>query len=165
MIKRLFLLACILICSQVVHASYFCPRGEALISSKATIDEVKTNCGTPDTEKTTKVKPQGPQELKYYVPQSTDITSMEIDVVILDDQVINIAVNGAGVSDTEICGQSIQTGYTKKQITDACGESKFVTDYPPSDPTKKEKTVTELTYKTSPPVTFVFEDGILTERR
>jgi hypothetical protein len=148
----------------------FCPSGFNEMNIGDSIEQVVKSCGTPDNQKTTKTVPGQPQEWNYYVKADpTQPGTFKMSIAFNSDQkVINISVNGTSVVTTPICGgASVQYGSTTDEVKSACGKPAFVNESQqqtgPSAPTPTE--MTELLYNTTPPVTLLFVNGKLKERR
>jgi len=160
--------------SQTTFAM-FCPSSFVTINIGDTVDQVRQAC-KPDTESTKKIDPPDtlPHTWTYYVtqPGSLSASSMRLDVVFnAQHKVINISSNGAGIANTNLCGnqsQPIQTGYTMEQIKAVCGSPMFIDNGNPgsvsSDPNAKKIEITEFKYNSTPPTTLTFEDGKLKSR-
>jgi hypothetical protein len=150
--------------------AWFCPTNFNQIQMDDTIATVQQQCGKPDEEKTIKEKPvdTGPQEWGYYVQQSPrNPTSMKLTVVFTEGKAINISVNGAGISTTNLCSHPIKTTDSMETVKNACGAPMFINKGQESLD-KKEPAANEITeYKynsANPPTTLIFENGKLKSR-
>ncbi len=148
-------------------ADMFCPNGFSSINMGDSLDAVVKACGEPDSKKTTKKLPFQAQEWVYYVASYPGMTGTLKTTVAFDDsgKVINISVNGAGVSETQICkNKTIQFGNTPEEIEAVCGKPTYI-NKTTGEGAAKPTEITELQYNASPTVTLVFQNGILTERK
>lgn len=153
---------------------FLCPNNFNQINFGDTITQVQSQCGTPTKQETKEVASEAPvpQEWSYYIPRTyvlsaTNQPQMTLKTqIVFDDtgKAINISVNGLSVPSTTVCGNTIQVGSSQDAIKAACGDPGFVNKQQPTSSsgaqTQKIK-ITELTYATIPPVTLVFENGIL----
>lgn len=152
-----------------------CPGNFNVIDFGATMEQISQACGSPDSKETKEVKPEGPQEWNYFIPQtvaSKSRTQMQGTLktqITLDKtgKVINLSVNGIGVGSSTICGTAIQLGDDKQKIKAACGEPAYINKTNPADETGPSSAATKVTtfiYNTTPPVKLIFENGVLTKR-
>lgn len=166
-----------LLVTPTLSFAFFCPSNFNQIDYGNSPEQVVQQCGKPDKESFREVKPEGPQEWSYYVPQAVATQNSGTTQGTLKTQVtfdengkaINISVNGIGVGSSTICGNTIQLGDTRDSIKAVCGNPSFISKAEPStnggvDPLQITK-ITEFTYNSNPPVTLVFENGILKEKR
>jgi hypothetical protein len=157
-----------------------CPGNFNQINVGDTIDAVKAACGKPVGEKSTDSTAQGPQEWNYYVSVNPAFTqnvsqnttaSLKTTVAFDKGKVTNMSVNGVGVSNTAVCGGTIQVGDTEDTVKAACGKPAFINRGTGSqegteDPNAAKTKTTELTYMSAGnTITFVFENGLFTERK
>jgi len=149
----------------------FCPNNFNQINLGDDIAKVKDLCGKPDNEKKYKTDSNVPQEWNYYVKMKpTDTGTIKMTIALTDDKVVNMNVNGVGLTATKICGNPIQIGNDSKTIIDACGKPVFITKANPDSPQASaasipSKEIIEDTYNTTPPSTLVFENGKLAQRK
>lgn len=174
--KRLFLFSLFLIAPAMSFA-FFCPTNFSQIDFGMTIDQITQVCGKPDTQKeSTKPNENVPQEWTYYVPQTVTMTNnapsngtLKASVAFdSSGKAINISVNGIGVGSTTICGNTISLGDSRDSVKGSCGEPAFnnssnnALNFNGPPPTK----VVEFNYSSAnPPVTLVFENGVLTSKK
>jgi hypothetical protein len=160
-----------------ISAALFCPTNFKQIYVGDSMDTVQQQCGKPDAETTKKEAKNTPQEWSYFIPQTVSMnmdntsqaqgtlkTTIAFDA---NGKIINISVNGIGVGATQICGTSLQLGDTKDRVKAVCGDPSY-TNKQQNDSNggkKEEDTITEFNYHTTPPVTLIFVNGSLTERR
>lgn len=170
--KRTLLLALSLFIIPTMSFAFFCPTNFKLIDFGDTIDQVTQQCGKPNTQtETNQSADNAPQEWQYYVPQTvamSDTTQVQgtLKTSFSFDQngkVINISVNGIGVGSTTICGNNIQLGDTKDTVKAACGQASFINKSNNGSGLTPEGVikVTTFNYQTTPPMTLIFENGIL----
>ena len=93
--------------------------------------------------------------------QGTLKTSFTFDA---NGKAVNISVNGIGVGATTICGNNLQLGDTRDTVKAACGTPTLINKQTAS-PEKPSIKVVEFTYKSTPPVTLIFENGKLKEKK
>jgi hypothetical protein len=159
--------------------AFFCPTNFNQIDFGMTVDQVVMACGNPDSQKDY-VKPNDdiPQEWTYFVPQTVNMGGSGQNAqgtlktsVSFDDKgkAVNISVNGIGVGASSICGgANIQLGADKDTIRHACGDPAYINKQTPAaNPGMVENwKITEFTYSSAtPPVTLVFENGRLADKR
>jgi len=153
----------------------FCPTNFNSIDVGDTIDRAQQACGKPDGQRTYNAEENTPQEWSYFlsqaVPASIGMTSqgtLKTSVAFDEKGVVNISVNGIGVSTTAICGSTVQLGDSKEKVKAACGDPSFINKSnvsPSSTPPKPPSKITEFFYSTTPPTILVFVDGKFTERK
>jgi len=172
-------LSFILLTLPSIALAFFCPTNFNQIDFGMTTDQVTQSCGKPDSLKeSVKQNENVPQEWDYYIPQTVDMggTSQTAQgtlktSVTFDDKgkAINISVNGIGVGATSICGgTNVQLGADKDTIKNACGNPSFINKQTPAtNPSlPKDTKVIEFSYTSAtPPVTLVFENGMLTDKK
>lgn len=148
-------------------ADMFCPNNFNSISIGDSLDSVLAACGQPDKQTTKKDKPTQPQEWVYFIAATPDMPGALRTTIAFDanGKVVNISVNGAGVTQTQICGQTIQFGDKQEDIQNACGKPAYVNQATNESEKLKEVEITELKYNSVPPVTLTFMDGKLQERK
>lgn len=149
-------------------ADMFCPKGFNFINIGDSLETVIKACGKPDMKKTYKKQPFQAQEWVYYIASYPGMPGTLKTTVAFDDsgKVINLSVNGAGLSETQICNnQTIQFGNTTAQVEAACGKPAYITQTSAANGAPKPIEVTELQYNASPTVTLIFENGKMTERK
>jgi hypothetical protein len=148
-------------------ADMFCPNNFNSINIGDSLETVLAACGKPDNKTTTKAKPTQPQEWVYFIAASPGMPGTLRTTIAFDanGQVVNMSVNGAGVTQTQICGnQTIRFGDSQDTIQKACGKPEYVNQTSGSKDAKEIET-TELQYNSTPPVTLTFKDGKLQERK
>lgn len=160
-----------------VSSAFFCPTNFNQIYYGQTPDQVMQQCGKPDVQQNSVEKPEGPQQWEYLIPQTVTNRALQsvqgtVKTEIIFDangQAVNISVNGIGVGATTICGTQIQLGDTREAVKKACGQPSFVNKQngnsaalgsPP--PAKK---ITLFIYKTNPPLTLKFVNGVLESKQ
>lgn len=158
--------------------AFFCPTNFQQINLGDTMVKVLELCGKPETQISKPKEEPVPQEWIYYLPQTvsnsmnntvqgTLKTTVSFDAA---GNAINLSVNGIGVGGTDICGTNIQLGSNIKEVEKACGKPLMINKASPPDipegllaPTKNE--ITEFIYRTNPPISLIFENAVLVERR
>lgn len=154
-------------------ADMFCPKNFNSINIGDSLDTVIKACGKPDAKKTSKKQPFQAQEWVYYIASYPGMQGTLKTTVAFDNsgKVVNISVNGAGLSETQICNvqgnnPTIQFGDTTDKIEAACGKPAYINQTSAANGAPKPTEITELQYNASPTtVTLVFENGKLTERK
>jgi len=145
----------------------FCPGNFNTINVGDTIDQVTANCGQPAAQHTHTESPNLPQEWTYYVKMSpTDQATIKMTVAFNQGLVTNMNVNGIGLSNTSVCGATVQIGDTTKTVESVCGKAAFIQqgNAPQSQPGAETK-ITEMTYTTQTgDTTLVFKNGLLQEQ-
>jgi hypothetical protein len=162
----------ILLLIPTLTQAFFCPSNFSQINMGDSLDKILQQCGKPATQVDSSKEVATAQEWDYYIPQSvqdnsggqvtgTLKTSFTFDA---NGKAINISVNGIGVGSTTVCGNNVQLGDSPETVKKACGEASFINKQQSSaglgGGTPHIK-VTELTYDSNPPVTLVFEGGVL----
>ena len=167
--------------------AFFCPSNFNQIQMGYTIAQVTANCGKPDFQKeASKSDDNVPQQWSYFVPQTNIIgprtatpQGSQQAVMSFDENgnLVNVMINNVSVGSTNVCGQSIQVGDQRDKIKTACGTPTFISKQ--TEPTDGSGTssgsgsassapevkVTQFTYNSKPPVTLIFENGILTQKK
>lgn len=174
--RLISVVAIILISFSFSAYAWMCPANFNQVGIGDTIEQVKQQCGTPVSEKTSMREPSGPQEWKYFImvnqPYQLTYTparnappraSIRMTVTFVQERAINIMVEEQSLTSTSVCGPTINTGDSQKSVERSCGKPTFIQKQ--IDPNAKPLPVTELIYNTSPPNTFIFENGRLTDRR
>ncbi len=155
----------------------FCPNGFNQINFGDTIDQVKLQCGSPSSQKTYKSEDSGPQEWTYYVNPTenasvygqpwmygaTPQTAVKMTIAFNENKVLNITANGMSLPSTQICGSMISVNDTPAQIKAACGKPTMVNK--PQQSAANAIEMTEFKYDSAPPITLIFENGKLKERK
>lgn len=155
--------------------AFFCPTNFNQINIGDTLEEVIKQCGKPNKQKeVTTPNENVVQEWGYYnnapvspEPTNPPVATLKTNITFdKDGKAISISVNGIGVGATSICGPLIQIGNTRDQVEAACGKPVFLNKQnTPGDTTPKEIKTTQVLYETDPPLTLIFEDGKLKERK
>jgi hypothetical protein len=155
--------------------AFFCPTNFNLIEMGNTKQQIDSICGKPKQVREKEKIPEvaTPQEWSYFVqkhivletshPGSTKVT-MAFDE---KGKLMNMTVNGINRSATNFCGGSIlYIGDSRDTVKKACGNPVYV-NKPPSATQNQPKPikVTEYQYDTTPPVTLIFENDVLVEKR
>jgi hypothetical protein len=156
--------------------AWLCPGNFSQVSIGDTIETVKQTCGAPLTQNTYNEEPNVPQEWKYFimVNQPYQMTyspsnnpppraSIRMSVTFVNDKAINITVEDQSITSSSICGPTINTGDSQKSIERSCGKPTFIQKQTSNN--SKPVLVTEFIYSNPPPNTFIFKNGILTDRR
>lgn len=167
--SRIALIAMTFLYSAHCYA-IFCPTNFNEISVGDTTQQVETKCGKPTSIKTTKSQADVPQEWTYYLPMDPSLPgTMKVTFAFIHGQANLITSNGIGVGSTTICNNiNLQIGSTIKEVKEACGtpamitQSNLSTDQAQGTPSTE---MAEWKYDATPPVTLVFEDGKLKERK
>jgi hypothetical protein len=148
----------LLLLTPTLSFAFFCPNNFNQIQAGNTPDQVTSICGKPDKAVTQVQTNPVPQEWTYIIQQtlppgnslsSTPAGTMKVNVTFdAGGKVINISVNGVGVSTSTICGNtSINMGDTMDSVVNACGKPSFINKQDASlasgSPAKK---VTTFTY-------------------
>lgn len=169
--------------------AFFCPTNFNSVLPGDSLSAVQQACGAPTSQRTYAAQENTAQEWSYFIPgKGQDVTKLAF--LIKDNKVLNITVTSAdstcqmnlqnntsinmcpegsqiekNVSYTDLCGPTvINLGSSVNQVQTACGNAAFVKTYaqPSQTPGKQ---ITEYYYDSNPPVTFLFEDGRLTDRK
>jgi len=179
-LKLVLLLSTIVIGYSASSFAMLCPGNFNQVNMGDTLDAVKAACGKPDGEQSTENTEDGPQEWNYYVSVNPAFTqnvsqnttaSLKTTVAFDKGKVVNMSVNGVGVSNTAVCGATIQNGDTMDTVKAACGKPSFINRGTGSqagteDPNAKTTKTTTLTYMSAGnTVSLVFENGVLTDRK
>jgi hypothetical protein len=171
----------------------FCPTNFSSINFGDSIDEVKRVCGDPNSFNQYTTTTTSNQIWTYYIKApgiSQRMTKMVIlfrdnlivNIQIIDDTAANIQLcesvqtgnrvftnsvcktplNSQNVASTNICGALIQVGNTRDIVTRTCGAPALKKDVGQANPPVN---VTEFIYNGPPPVTLIFENGQLKDRK
>jgi len=165
-LKRISLLCTLLFTSSTAFA-LLCPGNFNQINIGDNLADVQKKCGKPVSQKTTDSIPNVPQEWNYYLKLSpTDPATLKTSVAFAGGRVVNISVNNVGITNTSICGSTIQVGDTVDTVKAACGKPAFImqnngpaSEVQKTDPASKN---VDLTYNSGMgTVVLHFENGIL----
>ncbi len=162
-----FVLSSLFVCTA--WADMFCPNNFNSVNIGDSLDAVITACGKPDNKTSNNKKAEQPQEWGYYIAQDpTKPGTMKLTIAFdATGNAINISVNGSGMPQTQLCpnGQ-IQLGDSQDAVQAACGKPTFVNQTLEAQKAEVPETeIVEITYNGAPPITFVFENGKLTQRK
>jgi hypothetical protein len=147
----------------------FCPTNFSLINMGDSLETVEKTCGKPASQTTTTSDKNVPQEWTYYETESvyTNVGTpaegtLRMVVAFVNNQAINISVNGIGVGSTAICQGTIALGSASETVLAACGKPSFVNKQQPSELTPSQiiKT-TVFNYNSNPPMKLIFINGKL----
>jgi outer membrane protein assembly factor BamE (lipoprotein component of BamABCDE complex) len=171
------------------HAfAIFCPTNFSQISEGYTIDQVIQTCGNPISQKTYKQTKSLSAEWNYYVQTGFNQPTSKMTVVLQNNQVINISIQGdnnpvvyqsgtaqnqatvnvynksetRSVASTAVCGTIISLGSTSEQVQAACGSPVIVNQ---NVDNTSSIDITELVYGGPNAATLIFENGIFTNRK
>jgi len=172
---------CTLACVPTLSFAFFCPTNFNQIDFGMTPDQVTQQCGKPTNVVESKKENQNiPQSWDFYIKAPVSTGGAYIDsgtagtmktsfVFNANGEVINMSVDGIGVGATSICSNTpIQIGATRDQVKAACGTPGFVTKSTPApgEAVPKDFKIVEFEYSSAtPPVTLVFEDGVLKSKK
>lgn len=176
-----------------ISFAMFCPSNFSSIDIGNTLEQVTQICGQPSSKKTNQKSNILSAEWVYYVKTSDNSqATAKMTIVFQDNKVVNItqtdnnalspecaAIAQTGINELNLacqstqvtrnvassssCNSLIKIGDTSEMIQSACG--KPVTVQNQQQDTQNATEITELTYDGPPPVTLVFENGILKDRR
>jgi len=105
----------------------------------------------------------GPQEWIYNITVANK-GSLRMSVMLQDNKVINIFANGMSMPTTSICGSALSVGDTGVKLKSTCGTPTLINKGETAD-SSKPKPLVELLYQSRPPITLVFENGKLKEKK
>jgi hypothetical protein len=149
----------------------FCPKNFNQINIGDPLDTIKAIC-PPDEMKTYDATQMVPQEWDYFAKLAQAIQvypplqgTVKMTISFVENKVVNLAVNGIGVSATSVCQKPIKLADSMEEIKAACGSPASITIATPPGGLNPPAKVTELIYNTSPRESLVFINGVLTERR
>lgn len=167
--KKLLLGITSVLCSTQAIAM-FCPSGFNQMNFGDSIQQIMQQCGTPETQKTYRMADtHQPQEWNYYVKMDPTQPASVKMIVAFDGnkKVINITVNAQSLASTSLCGRTVSVGDVDKSVKAACGDPAFINQNKTSgDASNAPQTeITEFKYNTTPPITLIFENGKLKERK
>lgn len=169
-VKKTFYITLILLFSTPTFA-LFCPKNFNQINIGDSLDTVAAVC-PPDEIKTYEATQMVPQEWEYFqkLAQAIEVYpplqgSVKMTVSFVNNKVVNLTVNGIGVSMTEVCKGPIKLGDSMDTIKATCGSPASVAELTPPGGINPPPQITDLIYHTKPPVTLVFTSGKLTERK
>lgn len=159
--------------------AFMCPTTFNQIDFGNTVAQVEQLCGPPAKKELTDGPDTSPQEWNYYLPQQNNYNpngnaqGTLKSTIALDSQgrVVNITVNGISVSSMNNCGSVISIGDSRQAVESACGKPGFINKTSPTGSTAAIQAAedankqVELTYNSSPPVTLIFRQGVLAEKR
>ena len=179
--KIIIFLSAIACIFSVNTFALFCPKNFNQINPGDSVEKVLQLCGIPDAKKTFPSEANVPQEWNYYAkPNPPDQGTLKMTIAFVNNQAVNITVNGTSLTATPLCNNTmqngftqnqsnntIQTGNTQEQIEAACGKPAFINkgNMPTGSPAANPIQITELTYNGTPPIILVFENGILKNKK
>lgn len=165
----------------------FCPTNFSSIDYGYTIDQVVAVCGEPNSQNTFTQANITTQEWEYYIRTNpfSQITE-KLRILISGDRVANINVPGpqicettqigghtknicressrrVNVISTTLCGQIINVGDNSQTVEMACGQPIILNQQ--QNLQNPDTQITEFQYNGPPPVTLIFEGGILKARK
>jgi hypothetical protein len=164
------LLSSLVLFTPILSFAFTCPTNFNIINVGDSIESVKAICGKPDSETSKEVPKDTPQEWTYYTSAnvaspgsySTSGTLKSSISFDKDGKVINLSVNGIGVGESTMCGSPIRLGDTRDQVKSACGAPSIVNKQETDDGKPEKDTMTECMYKSNPPATLLFKNGVFT---
>ena len=164
--KSFCLIFCVLF-SGFSFASVLCPKTFNYINTGMTLAEVKQACGQPDNiSKTNKeIFGEEPVTIAVYHPTNLGVSSPELTMELSNGKISSMKVGGTDVASTNVCGERITSQSSYDNILIACGEPSY-TDQATRRVSKGTAEVQVWTYvpnEFQPPVTFEFENGVLTK--
>lgn len=162
MIKS-FLQAAAMILVPGTALAFFCPNNFQDIQIGESQDSVLQKCGKPDSQKEIAPANNGPQEWIFNITTAAGQGSLRMSVMIQDNKVLNIFANGMSMPSTSICGTAVSVGTTADQLKAACGMPTLINKGTPS--ANSPPPMVEMLYNSRPPITLIFEDGKLKERK
>lgn len=156
----------------------FCPTSFKSVNYGDSVAQVIQTCGAPTTQKQyiKSNQPPPPQEWDYYISASTHSSlaqpTSKLAITFKDNVVININLAGRNLSSTNLCGNIlsgsiVQIGDTMDSVKTACGRPDFINQSQPveiNNPANNIEVV-ELRYEGTPPITLIFENGVLTDEK
>ena len=163
---RLLLLTTCLFYSTANFAM-FCPNGLNQVDIGDTIDQVTHMCGAPTSQKSFKSSIDEPQEWTYYIKMVKGQNgSIKMVIAFKDNKVINMSVNGIGLTNTTICnGKTTTLNTTQDQVKAACGDPAYIDKPDEAEYEKKKDNMTSFTYEGTSSITLLFKDGKLQKQQ
>jgi len=180
MFKKVCGLSFLLITTAAIADFCPCPSNFNLIQIGNSLDQILKTCCAPIARNTHQAELPVPQKWSYNVappPNPTNAVQGSVELIVTFDEtkkVTNLTVNMQSLTQTN-CGNSpttsftqttvntIQIGDTMATVKKACGAAKFIQRGEPQSNNQIAPTITELQYTGPPPVTLMFENGILKE--
>ncbi|MDX1901032.1 MAG: DUF2845 domain-containing protein [Gammaproteobacteria bacterium] len=169
--------------------AFFCPTNLQMIEFGDSIDHVQQQCGKPASTQKLKVSQDATAQEWVYnknnVSQaqaqgmSQTYNPQQLKIMFANKHVTSITLNGFPTDNSNgNCNPDITINSLIDDVKAACGKPDMVTldnsasnnesnqlSQNPSDEKDLTKGTVELTYDSSPPVTLVFQDGKLTEKK
>jgi hypothetical protein len=167
------------LCTTISYGM-FCPGNFNIINSGDSIAAVEKLCGAPASKDVKDAPDNSPQEWSYFLQGKSDLmvptraqgtlkTTVAFDS---NGKVINISVNGVGVSATSNCGRQVSMGMDRDSVESSCGRPSLITKQnqgaqqtSSTDPNDMTNKMVTYTYTNgAAPVKLVFVGGKLTEQ-
>lgn len=157
---------------------FMCPSTFNQVNMGDTIAQVEQQCGKADIVTKTDMPNNQPQQWDYYLQASSTSNNMftqeqtagTLKTTFAFDaagKLVNISVNGTGVGTSSNCGTPVSIGDTRQSVEAACGKPSFINSQTPpaaADDNDANKQI-EWTYNSTPPVTLIFREGKLAEKK
>lgn len=178
--KIMITTALISVAASTLSYAFYCPTNFNDIQIGDSFATVEKKCGPPATKDIKDAPDNQPQEWSYFlspqdsyqVPtkaQGTLKTTIAFDG---NQKVINISVNNIGVASFRNCGRPISLGETRDTVEAACGKPTLISKAnqgapapAPNAPVDLTKKQVEYIYNSTPPITLIFLNGVLAEKR
>lgn len=159
----------------LTHAAYawLCPNNFKIIQAGDSMETVKQTCGKPASEKELpQEKKQKPEQWDYVIQdkslgsrlQQNNKLSLLFDA---SGKLINMTFNGTGINQTSACTDKIRTGDSKELVKRNCGNPAFILQSQGAEANDdaEHTTVAWVYESTTNKTTFIFKDGVLTDRQ
>lgn len=154
--------------------AFFCPTNFNQIDMGNTQQQIEEACGKPASITDTVQEPadNSPQEWSYFVKQDPNLGSTipgNIKATIAFDQsgkVINMTINGLSVSTANFCGSAaVKIGSMRDTVKKECGAPAYINRGVSEGPAPQQRKLVEYRYDSTPPITLIFENGMLIDRK
>lgn len=160
---------------------FMCPSTFNQVQIGDTISQIEQQCGKADIVTKADLPNNQPQQWDYYLQPSSTSNNMftqsettgTLKTTFAFDaagKLVNITVNGTGVGTSSGCGSPVSIGDTRQSVEAACGKPSFINSQTPApapagaDDKDANKQI-EWTYNSNPPVTLIFREGKLVEKK
>jgi hypothetical protein len=153
--------------------AFFCPSNFKEIETGDSLAQVEAKCGPADSVSKSAAPIVGPQEWTYYLVQPTMRTSWTAAGIgsnkttfLLDagGKVINITVNGLSTGTTNNCSRNVSLNDSRKSVERACGAPTSIVRLNAA-PSNEDNNLVQMRYNSTPPVTLIFQYGILIDKK
>ncbi len=170
----------VLLCCASPALAWFCPKNFNTVTPGDSVATVFQQCGAPDKQTPIAASDDNvPQRWTYDFAPPDATTQMlnsytgqanqqfELTVIFNQGKVVNILLGGFATQDQLNLpnGCNPNVGDDIKTVINSCGKATFIQKNSDSDGSKPDPGNVAFIYNSSPPVTFIFNAGKLTDKQ